>query len=322
MLIQGGSKPYLALGLCVVSCLLLATSPARGIIFYSTGATDYNTTAPTGDLAGSGWQYQGTWQYMLGTPVADRFFITAKHVGGSVGDTFTYNGVDYTTVAKYDDPTGTDLRIWEVSQSFSDWAPLYSAGNEQNKNLVVFGRGKTRGETVTAGGEDKGWKWSSEGLGTMRWGENTITGTANGGELLYAEFNTGAGINEAHLADRDSGGAVFIKDPDDETWKLAGINYGVNGPFNLTDNPADPDYEEFHAALYDMGGLYIKDGGGWDYIGDKPQDIPSSFYVTRISSRVDWINTVIPEPGTIVLIGAGACLLLFCHRRRHTPADR
>ena len=317
MLIQRNSKPHLILRLCVVSCLLLAAGPAKGIIFYSTGDTGYNTTAPTGDLAGSGWQYQGTWRSYLGTPIADRFFITAKHVGGSVGEGFTYNGVGYTTIAMYDDPAGTDLRIWEVSQSFSDWAPLYCDSNEQNKDLVVFGRGLTRGDLVIVDSESKGWKWASGTSGTMRWGENTITGTANGGTLLYAEFNAGGGVNEAHLADKDSGGAVFIKDPSDNTWKLAGINYAVNGPFNTV--PADPG---FHAALYDMGGLYIKNGGGWDYIDDESYDIPSSFYVTRISSRVGWINTVIPEPGTIVLIGAGACLLLLYHRRRQIPADR
>ena len=56
---------------------------AAAVMFESTGDPSYNAAAPTGSLTNSGWQYQGTWLAYLGTPIAPRYFITAKHVGGS-----------------------------------------------------------------------------------------------------------------------------------------------------------------------------------------------------------------------------------------------
>src|SRR5438445_814414 len=54
-------------------------SSASAVIFVSTGDPAFNTTAPTGEYAGSGWDLQGTWLTdFLGTPIAPQYFITAK----------------------------------------------------------------------------------------------------------------------------------------------------------------------------------------------------------------------------------------------------
>ena len=48
----------------------------------------------------------------LGTPIASNYFITAKHIGGSVVQTFILNGTTYTTTAVFPDPS-SDLQIWQ-----------------------------------------------------------------------------------------------------------------------------------------------------------------------------------------------------------------
>src|SRR5262249_16904271 len=148
-----------------------------------------------------------------------------------------------------------------------------------------------RGAEVRINNRLKGWEWGP-GDNVQRWGQNKVSGILQGGpeigEVLRASFNAG-GRNEATLSAGDSGGAVFIKDG--KIWKLAGINYAVEGPYNRTNNGAG-----FDAALFDLRGLYVTDGaGGWQLFSGKP--ITGNFYATRISSHVTWINSVLATPG-------------------------
>src|ERR1035437_10556599 len=129
----------LALGLLV--------QPAGAVILLGSGDPAYNTTPPTGALADSGWQYQGSWGGFLGTPLAPQYFIAAHHVGGSVGQTFTFQGRAYTTTAYWDDPN-SDFRIWKVEGTFSSYAPFYPLTDEDGKLMVVIGRGTQRGSEV------------------------------------------------------------------------------------------------------------------------------------------------------------------------------
>jgi hypothetical protein len=135
-----------------------------------------NTTAPTGLLQDSGWQYQGQWGSSLGTPVAATFFITAKHVGGSIGGSFLFNGVSYTTTG-YSDCPSSDLRVWQVSSAFPAYAPLYTDSDEPSKSLVVFGRGTRRGSEVSVSSNLRGWQWGASD-NVQRWGENVVGGYA------------------------------------------------------------------------------------------------------------------------------------------------
>jgi hypothetical protein len=82
---------------------------------------------------------------------------------------------------------------------------------------------------------------------------------------------------------------VFIQDG--STWKLAGINYAVDGPYSTTDSGPG-----FSASLFDEGGLYKQTGSAWVLTPDVPVDVPGSFYATRISSHVAWINSVLGAP--------------------------
>jgi len=287
--------------------LLAAVTPARAVLFDSTGDPSFNTTAPGGALAGSGWQYEGSWLGFLGTPIAPNYFISAGHIGGSVGDIFTFNGVQYTTTAMFQSPT-SDLRIWQVSGTFPMFAPLYTGSDEVGKSLVVIGNGTQRGADISPGGMLKGWSWGTAD-GVTRWGTNVVsgiyTGNASQGDFLMAAFDHGFDLNEAHLSVGDSGGAVFIQDAMG-TWQLAGINYGVDGPYALDSSGGG----QFNASLFDQSGFYLQNEvGGWDAASG-----PGSFYATRISSNSDWILGVIPEPNVPALLLSGVAILLIAPR--------
>src|SRR5205085_8109751 len=115
------------------------------------------------------------------------------------------------------------------------WAELYNGATETGADLMVYGRGSSRGTEVRINGALKGWQWGAfDGL--MRWGRNkvaSITSTAAypSSDVLKVAFDTNGTADEAHLAYGDSGGAVFIKDT---TWKLAGINFEVDGPYSTS----------------------------------------------------------------------------------------
>jgi hypothetical protein len=280
------------------------TQEASAVIFYSTGDTTYNTTAPSGGLADSGWQWMGAWGGVTGTPISPNQFITATHVGGSIGDQFVYGGVSYTTtgVAK----NSGDLSVWTVSGTFSTYAPILTTTPSIGASAVIMGRGTQRGTGVQQNGELKGWEWGASD-GVMRWGENNVAG--NSGTYLRFTFDSSAGPNEVHLSGGDSGGGVFIQDNGE--WKLAGINYGVEGPYSLTSGGAS-----FNAAIFDRGGLYR----AGSYIAESGTDNPSSFYATSLAANYSWISSVIvvqvPEPSTVALLGLSGAALAFGKFRR------
>ncbi len=259
----------------------------HAVLFKSTADPAYNTNAPGGSLADSGWQYQGDWIGFLGTPIAPQFFVAAKHIGGSVGDLFVLNGFTYHTVAFTDSPT-SDLRLWQVAETFPSYAPLYTATSESGKSCVVFGRGTQRGAPVIVSGVTNGWQWGARDS-VKRWGENVVASIVNGGagvgDLLQVNFDRSAGANECHLSVGDSSGALFIQSSG--AWRLAGVHYAVDGPFsNAVDGTV------FNAALLDKGGLYQSTGSGWTFNSDTAADKPSSFYSTRISANLAWIAGV------------------------------
>lgn len=274
----------------IVTAALLIAKPTGAVIPYGTGDPSANTSAPAGSLAGSGWQYQGQFGSFLGTAIGSNFFLTAKHIGGNVGNTFTFNSVNYTTIAAFPDPS-SDLQIWQVAGSFPVHAPLFSSppGHEVNLALVVFGRGTQRGNPVLVGNDSHlgGWLWGTADA-IQRWGTNVVSSTLNDpiyGKLLRAEFNSNAGPNEAHLSSGDSGGAVFVFNPNSNQWELAGINLAVDGPFSYSPDGGNA----FDAALFDTTGLFgPADAGGWTVAPN-----PSAFYATEIAAHKSFIQATV-----------------------------
>ncbi|HVM62633.1 MAG TPA: hypothetical protein VMV72_17360 [Verrucomicrobiae bacterium] len=285
-----GTKAKCSVWLGLVLTLLVVPN-ARAVLFVATDDPSYNTNAPTGSLANSGWQYEGQWGLYLGTPIAPTFFIAAQHIGGSAGQPFVLNGFTYTTVTNFDDP-GTDLRIWQVAQTFPYYAPLYTGSDEVGQPCVAVGRGTQRGSLVSVNGPTNGWMWSTSDH-VQRWGQNTVAGVyTNGGDdlLLYANFELNGMTNECDLSPGDSSGGLFIQNG--STWQLAGVHYSVSGPFSFDGSSAD----EFNAAVVDQRGLYFEDcdGGCWTLVPTNyPVAVPGAFYSTRVSSRISWISSVI-----------------------------
>ena len=277
---------------------LVPLPSCRAVLFESTGDPGFNTSAPGGSLSGSGWQYEGQWNTdagnFLATPVAPMFFLAAKHVGGAAGDVFVLNGFTYHTVASSDCPN-CDLILWQTAETFPTYASMYSASAEVGKDCVVFGRGTQRGVAVTVtnavypNGELKGWLWGASD-GVERWGQNVVSDVytdQTDGEMLQAFFERNqGGANECDLSDGDSSGGMFIQNG--STWELAGIHHGVDGPFsNSTANT------QFDAALLDIGGLYVQGVTNWVFVPQQSVDTPGSFYSTRVSANLGWIDRVI-----------------------------
>jgi len=270
---------------------------AVAVILYGTGDPNANTTAPTGAFANSGWQFEGQFDGFLGTVIAPNYFITAKHIGGTVGDIFTFDGTNYTTTAVFPDPS-SDLQIWQVSGTFPIQAPLYagSPGSEVNLFLMVFGRGTQRGNSVFVGTPSRqgGWLWGPSDA-VERWGTNVVGSITNDptyGALLRVPFNNNAGPNEGHLSVGDSGGAVFVYDMTTNRWELAGINLAVDGPFSTSANGANA----FDAAMFDTTGLFAQDDqGNW-----VASPNPSAFYATEIAAHRGFIQSVVIQLASVV----------------------
>lgn len=276
---------------CALLLLCCGLASSRAVILLGTADPTVNRTAPSGDLAGSGWQFQGDFGSYLGTPIAPKFFITAKHVSSAAS--IIFESTTHAVVRRHHDAF-TDLTICEIGGSFPSFAPLYSASDEIGQHLVVIGRGRERGVALMKDGEPRGWRWGND-TRLRRWGENLVAQIINGGpanQYIYATFEESAAASEAHLAGGDSGGAVFIQE--NGSWKLAGINYAVDGPFY----PGPSTTGKFDAALYDAHGYYVKDGEQFVQItGERP--VPSGFYSTRISSKLGWIHSVLDPAGDV-----------------------
>ena len=300
-------------GAVFLSILVLPTN-LFAVLFLETDNPEHNTTPPTDEAEARAWHLQGIWRTCQGTPVAPRWFLSAKHIGGAIGDAFTVHGKTHYAIARILDDE-SDLVLWGVTDSFQEHASLYAEGDETGQRMLVFGRGAIRGKPVyLETGEQpelKGWERGS-GQAVMRWGENIVTQIADDpiliqkglGQLIGAEFNRNGLPNEAGLSPCDSGGGMFLWQ--ENQWKLAAISYAAGGQYN-TDREGDG----FNAMLFDGGGFFIYTNedceaeGSWEFVEDNEVDQPSSIWGTRIQYRSSWIEESIgamPEPETSIIL--------------------
>ena len=282
----------------------LATMSASGLIFRDGPSPAANTeTAPTGDYAGSGWQHQVRYLTSHATIISPKHFITANHLGNNQDEIFQaafFNGVEDRTYAIKGRPVRlglSDLQVFEIWETFGDYAELYTATDEAGKGMVIHGRGIGRGEELAG----KGWKWGPYSSQKSRWGRNTVDGSVKSGiyDYLYFDFDDVFNQDEVGAANRDSGGGWFIKDG--ATWKLAAVTYSVDAFYALNGDPANN--ERFGGVFYDAGGLYLDDDeDGWDLIPTKGVSVSfndrafyrkTHTYGSRISSQADEIEMII-----------------------------
>ena len=278
--------------------------PASGLIFRDGLSPAANTrTAPIGDYAGSGWQHQLRYLTSHATIISPKHFITAHHLGASqeqVTQQAFFNGVGLKTFAIKGTPLrigDSDLRVFEIWETFDDYALLYKKSDELGKEMVVHGRGIDRGEEVPG----RGWKWGSYATQKSRWGRNEVGGFVDveGNELLHFDFSDVLGQDEAIVSPRDSGGGWFIKDG--PIWKLAAVTFSVDASYSSSAIPSNQN--RFNGVFYDAGGLYIgSDDSEWNLIpifGESENSSDSRFYRqtngygSRISDHTEEIQALI-----------------------------
>ncbi len=260
------------------------------VILYRTGDPSANTSAPGVLFPHEGWDYEGSWGGFLGTAIAPHFFISAAHVGQAGGTTFTLRNANYTVLRGFYDPQ-SDLVIWQVAQTFPSFSSLYPRQDEVGQGTVDIGRGTQRGASYSLNSVMRGWLWGPQD-GVKRWGENTFSDAfqyQTNWDLLYATFDPDQLIEECTLSSGDSGGAAFINDGG--TWKLAGINYAVDGDYSESLDGSNP----FTGALFDTRGLYAQQGSQWVQVTGTTA-VPTGFYPTRISTKLAWIASVVASP--------------------------
>ncbi len=89
------------------------------------------------------------------------------------------------------------------------------------------------------------------------------------------------------LAGGDSGSGLFLREAGQ--WKLAGVNFAVDGPFRQVGSS-----EAFSAALFDKRRLLeLGSNSRWTLVPDDDVPVPAAFYATRVSARLAWIRGVI-----------------------------
>jgi hypothetical protein len=314
-------------GLLPLLLVLGLAAPARAILIYGdpNAATGRNLSAPTGSLANSGWQDVGHWQNGGGVAIAPNYFLTAAHLGGKVGDSFTLNGVKYAATAKTQ-IAGTDLEVVKVDGILPNYATLYTGTNEAGQDLVTYGYGADRGSQVTLDNTLKGWNWGSTGAGVESWGTGTIQDvgpilanvtsppyTADVIDFPFLPTSHDSGI----YSTGDSGGGVFIKVGN--TWQLAGINYAVdNGVYQF--NSATNKYDLVQpVALFDLTGFYGYDPSTKTYF-PLTSDYAFFSYATRVSTYAGQILSIVPEPSSVALMACGGLVLGLAARRRSRRA--
>ena len=270
----------------------------------------------------------------LGTIISPKHYLTAAHLGlgnngtvdrititqptfitGGAENTYTLrNGGNPITIQWFDPDDSmmksTDLRVFEIWETFPSYVELYSkagtpdvevAGNfisfaEKNEGLVMTGYGDGRGTVVSVSGVTKGWQGNISDR-KVRWGRNEVDGiaTSSNGLVLYCDFDGITGQSECQGANKDSGGGWFIKDGG--TWKLAGINFGVD---TYEYGPPNPNSNGFRAAIYSGAGLYH--GPSDDLITPGSDYEMSQTYASRVREHEAALDAIIqPEKDTALL---------------------
>ena len=292
---------------CGVWLWLGTAARVQAITLFGNGDPTNHTTAPTGTLAGSGWQWEVEGGFCA-TVIGPHYLATARHINLQAGPKlgFGYGGLPYRVIRVISPDTG-DLALLEVSGVMANPAPLYSRTNELRKTMVMHGRGTQRGEPVYGPPPDgttlQGWKWGNlDEPPRLRWGTNRVEdlyeskpGDAVTGSYLIAYFSSRGGADLGTISLGDSGGGAFIKDTDGK-WKLAGVNFAVEGQFRTA-----PDAVDFSAALFDRRGFYEYDDAAQGWILDPTQNTEprTAMYLTRISSYLEWIQSQFDRPSDI-----------------------
>lgn len=265
---------------------------ARAVIFYSSG-NDHNTSSPGGGLP---WDNvveirSNTGIAGSGVYLGNRYVLTAAHVGPT--EVVRINATDFTLEPAAPIQIGTaDMKLLRLAADPGlGFIQLNTSAalNSGSAFLVGYGVGRSSG-SITGSSPVL---WGDDTTAIKRWGTNSIDGSlpdvdsgAYVSNLLYTQFNTNGGSNEAALTLYDSGSALFRQTG--SGWFLVGL--GVSAP--------SPTYG--YSTAQDQ-----------DYSNDNNYFIQISSY----ASGTDVLYGVsVPEPAAAHLLVLAASILL-CRRR-------
>ncbi len=222
----------------------------------------------------------------------------------------TLNGFDVALI-RFDEPADASVPAYLLNRT----------AEELDVNVVCVGYGnKGFGQTGdvfgTSGTKRAGLqKWEERGVGNRG-----VVGVTNNSTMLTGDFdsnfrNTGGtetddyphdgfnyffddphdlgfGDDEAGLSPGDSGGASFVLDPQDDTWKIAGTHsHALRLLFIPGEDSSDIDDE-----LNFSWGEFNVDAR------------------IRDADVLNWIDSTIPEPATVMLLALGGAAIM---RRRN-----
>jgi len=270
----------------LLTASLFVASPAFAVILHPDAEPPmYWNDRPSDNVIGR-WGSNGSC-----VAIAPDLVLTTRHQGGGIGTTVDIAGDSY-TVSQVWYHSSADIRVAKLDgANLTEYANLYTGDDEVGKNFVVGGFGRCRGEELlTGGGIVYGYEWAGDDNQTLRWGTNIVDGiiakSSRGyvSSVLQADFDgldTGTEY-EAAPAEWDSGGGWFVKIGDE--WQLVALN------------------------------AYVEQEGQTCFKSPSGALDPDLFWGIRISEYSDWVNSIVPEPATLLLLTIGA--LGVIHRRR------
>ena len=219
--------------------------------------------------------------------VSSNCVVTTRHQGGDTSVPVMIAGREYEIDQIWNHPTA-DLRVVKLKNAnLSDFVELFTDSNEINREIVIAGYGKMRGEVLENYGTVYGYRWTTYSTSTVRMGTNKVKDydydiptLSYISDVIYADFDgLGEGDSttyEATQVSLDSGGGWFIKS--EGQWKLAGLCLRTQVHY-AEGHEDDPAYRE-----------------SWFRNRSNPgQLLPDYLDAARISCYHEWITRTIPE---------------------------
>lgn len=197
----------------------------------------------SGAWSGMNWDYVGRAGGGGGSAVAvsDYWFLSSAHF--FQGSTIVMEGqvynIEETVNASVIGPGQADLRLIRVDQKLPGWYGLYDGAmtSLHNEEAILVGHGFDGTAGLTS------YTWNTNTSNIKRWGTNQIVDheifsfeeyDSYTLKMTFETFGSETTEYEAGLADRDSGGGLFVRSGAD--WILAGINAYVDGGTSHDDN--------------------------------------------------------------------------------------